>query len=135
MTAAVEDRQGWAEYVARIASGVPRDVVAKAVGIHPSGIGRWLRSQNAPSVEKVVAFARGVKKPPVEALVHAGYLEPDEADAVIEVYQSVKALTDEELLAELTERLLQRASRPKIVDDISLRLARPDDGGEGSEDA
>lgn len=134
MTAAVEDRQSWAEYVADILSGVPRDVVARAAGIHPSGIGRWLRSQNRPSAEKVVDFARGIDRPPVEALVAAGYLEPEEAAAVIEVHQSRKNLTDEELLTELGDRLLGRESRPKIVDDITLRLAPPDDEVESGQD-
>ena len=134
MTAAMLDRKGWAEYVEDIVRDVPRDVVARAAGVHPSGIGRWLRKQNQVRAEQAVAFARAVGRPAVEALVHAGYLEPEEAAAVIEIYQSRKALSDEVLLDELACRLRERASGAEVVGDPKLRLTRPDDGAESVED-
>jgi len=119
-------REDWMEYVQRITAGVPREVVAKAAGIHVTGVYRWLRDQNRPRAEKVVGFARGLNQSPVEALIAAGYLDPKEVEGTIEVYQSRSELSDDELVAELVTRLAQRPPRPK-VDDVTHRLIRSDD--------
>ena len=123
-------RENWTEYVQRVTVGVARKDVAQAAGIDASGISRWINSEQRPRAENVVAFARGLRQSPIEALIAAGYLEPYEASGVIEVMRSREELSDTELLIELGERLAERPTRIQ-VDDITGRLSRPDDGGEG----
>lgn len=139
MAAVLMTRETWNEYVQRITRGIPRKEVAKAAGVSESRLSRWLDGGTV-SAEKAVKFARGIGQPPVEALVHAGFLEPSEADAVIEVNQSVSALLDDELvcglemmLAEVNKRLVERAPRGE-VDDITEGLSPPDDDAQGVED-
>jgi len=123
-------RENWTEYVQRVTVGVARKDVAQAAGIDASGISRWINSEQRPRAENVVAFARGLRQSPIEALIAAGYLEPYEASGVIEVMRSREELSDTELLIELGERLAERPTRIQ-VDDITGRLSRPDDSGEG----
>ena len=123
-------RENWTEYVQRVTAGVARKDVAQAAGIDASGISRWINSEQQPRAENVVAFARGLRQPPIEALIAAGYLEPHEASGVIEVMRSREELSDTELLIELGQRLAERPVRSQ-VDNITGRLSPPDDGGEG----
>lgn len=140
MTAAMAAaRQSWTEYVQRITRGVPREVVAEAAGIHVTGVYRWLRGQNKPRAEQVVAFARGIGQPPIEALVHAGYLEPVDAAAVIEVHPSVTQMSDDELIfnlntiaAEIERRLAARPPRVE-VDHITPLISAGNDDEQGIE--
>lgn len=124
------EREDWTHYVQRITSGVSRKDVARAAGIHESGLHRWLNDKNKPRVEKIVGFARGLGQSPVEALIAAGHLNPEEVAGVIEVYQSRSELSDDELIAELAERLATRPPGPN-TDDITHRLARPNNFSEG----
>jgi transcriptional regulator with XRE-family HTH domain len=121
-------RESWTEYVQRITQGVPRKEVAKAAGINVSGLSRWINAVGGrPRAEKVVAFARGLRQSPVEALIAADYLDPHEVAGVIEVVRS------RGVIIELGERLTQGPTRHE-VDDITGLLARPDDAREGFED-
>jgi transcriptional regulator with XRE-family HTH domain len=131
MTAMIE-RENWTSYVRRITQGAPRKEIALAAGIHESGLHRWLNSRGRPSAEKVVLFARGLGQRPLDALIAAGYLEPAEAEAVVEVHQDPKELSDDALLAEVGRRLAERPPLPE-VDNITRLLAPPDDGVEGIE--
>ena len=124
-------RENWTEYVQRVTAGVARKDVAQAAGIDASGISRWINSEQRPRAENVVAFARGLQQSPIEGLIAAGYLEPHEVSGVIEVMRSREELSDTELLIELGQRLLAERPARSQVDDITGRLSRPDDGGEG----
>ena len=121
----VPRRENWTEYVGRVTKGVPRKIIAEVTGIDPSGLSRW-SSGHQPSAEKVVSFARGLGQPPIEALIAAGYLEPQEAAGAIEVMRSREDLSDSELLIELGNRLAERPSRRQVND---ITLARPEDAG------
>lgn len=81
-----------------------------------------------PRAEKVVSFARRLGQSPIEALIAAGYIHPDEVQGVIEVAPSRSQMTDEELLRELRKRLAERPPRSQ-TDDITRRLTRPDHPG------
>ncbi len=125
----------WAEYVAdvlRVLELKVEDAAAMA-GIHPDGIRRWVKGQNQPRAEQVVSFAEGLKQDSVEALIAAGYLPPDAPKRVVEVHQSVRDLSDDKLVAELTRRLSDRPKIPK-GDDVTPRLLPPaDDLGESGQ--
>lgn len=104
---------GWAEYVRRRMAGLPRETVAKAAGVSPSHLGRWMDGAGGlPRAENVIAFARAINVPPKEALVAAGYLTRDEADAAIEIAEPLSSIPDAVLLHEIGARLAQREHRP-----------------------
>jgi transcriptional regulator with XRE-family HTH domain len=102
--------ESWAEYLQRVTRGVERKDIAAAAGIDVSGISRWITGSNRPDAERVVRFARAFHRPPLEALVAAGYLEPEEVNAEV-VCVDVRAMPTEELMAELSRRLAQRMER------------------------
>jgi len=118
-------RESWSDYVARITAGVPREDVAEAAGVNVSSLSRWVNDKVTPKAEKVVEFARALGQSPIEALIAAGYLEPEEAAGVIEVVRSLNDVSNDELLHEVGKRM-SAWSRPQ-VDDITPRLSRPDD--------
>lgn len=126
-------RESWTEYVQRITANVPRKEIARAAQINISGISRWISGETRPSAEKVVAFARGLHQSPLEALIAAGYIEPHEVSGVIEVVRSLDEVSDEELLAQVAARMAARELRAQ-VDDLTVRLARPENPGENSQD-
>lgn len=102
--------ESWAAYVQRVTRGVERKDIAAAAGVDVSGISRWLAGSNRPDADRAVRFARAFHRPPLEALVAAGYLEPEEVNAEV-VSVDVSAMTNEELVAELSRRLAQRIER------------------------
>ncbi|AIT13447.1 immunity repressor [Mycobacterium phage RonRayGun] len=104
-TMASED---WAAYVQRVSQGASADELAKAAGVHITTVYRWLRKPAQKSPQQVIAFARGLRQSPVEALIAAGYLEPAEVAGVVEVVRSAGDLPDDELVGELSRRLAER---------------------------
>lgn len=75
-----EEPSGWADYVLRHKGGDRQIDVAQKTGIKQSTISRWLGAvPPQPSAPHVVAFARAYGVPPVQALVAAGVISPDEA--------------------------------------------------------
>ncbi|WP_328358363.1 helix-turn-helix domain-containing protein [Mycobacterium sp. NBC_00419] len=95
----------WAQYVRRATQGTTQVQLALVTGVAQTAIGRWLRGETAaPRAESVVAFARAIGKPPVEALVAAGYLTPSEAAQRIEVNQALSEYSTNDLLDELRRR-------------------------------
>jgi len=98
-------RESWSDYVARITVGVPREDVAEAAGVNVSSLSRWVNDKVTPKAEKVVEFARALGRSPIEALIAAGYLEPEEAAGVIEVVRSLNDVSNDELLHEVGKRM------------------------------
>lgn len=104
------ERETWPEYVSRVTAGCSRSDVAEAAQINVSAISRWLTSVSPPRAEKAVSFARGLGQNPIEALVAAGYLNPDEVDGAVQIVRGRSELSDDELIDELKERLTLRQS-------------------------
>lgn len=99
--------ESWAQYVRRATAGTTQVQLALVTGVAQTAIGRWLRGDTAaPCAESVVAFARAIGKPPVEALVAAGYLLPSEAAQRIEVTHPLSDYSTDDLLEELRRRTL-----------------------------
>lgn len=84
------------------ASGV---AISRAAEVDAGNVSRWKTGKVKPSAESVVKIARTWGKPPVEALVAAGYLSSAEASEVIEVHTGLATLTDAELIAEVQQRM------------------------------
>lgn len=99
----------WWTYVQARAGEVHQKDIAIRLGVNPTTVSRWAR-EGAPSPEKVINFARVTGRPPVEALVAAGYLRADEADEAIEVGTSLEDVDDNGLLDELRRRLMLAAA-------------------------
>ncbi|HPY25393.1 MAG TPA: helix-turn-helix transcriptional regulator [Mycobacterium sp.] len=99
--------ENWAQYVRRATQGTTQVQLALVTGVAQTAIGRWLRGETAaPRAESVVAFARAIGKPPVEALVAAGYLTSQEAAQRIEVTRAINDYSTDDLLEELRRRTI-----------------------------
>lgn len=101
------NQETWAEYVRRVTRSMSQTEIAEKTGVAQTAIGRWLRGDTgAPRAESVVAFARAVNKPAIEALIAAGYLEPSDATGAAAVQSSIRDFTTDELLAEIRRRTI-----------------------------
>jgi transcriptional regulator with XRE-family HTH domain len=98
----------WAEYVKRVAPGRNQAEIAELAGVDQTGVSRWLSGRTAPRVESVIRFARSLGRSPVEALVAAGYITPEEAGMAPDLQISSRDLATEELLAEVRRRVRDR---------------------------
>jgi hypothetical protein len=96
--------ESWWSYVTRTAPGRTRAEIGGLAGVDPSQVSRW-RSGGTPRPENAIRFARGAGGDPVEALVVAGFLAADEASAATVIRTGAGDLSDEDLLAEIRERL------------------------------
>jgi transcriptional regulator with XRE-family HTH domain len=95
----------WWEYVLRYAQGGSQREIAVKIGVDPTAVGRWKDPAVRPRAEHVVEFARKYSRSPVEALIHAGYIESDEVGKAIETLGSTHDLSDAALVDELAGRL------------------------------
>ena len=104
------------DYVLRVAGTETqsRDIAA-LIGVDPSAISRWKRGES-PRLSSVIAFARAYKRPVVEALIAAGYLDLSDAYATVDISMvdasRLSEVSDEELTAELQRRLSNRVLPP-----------------------
>lgn len=95
----------WAEYVKRVAPGKTQSELAALAGVDQTGISRWLSGQSVPRVESIIRFARRLGRPPLEALIAAGYITPAEAGISPDIRISIRELPTDELLAEIRRRV------------------------------
>lgn len=98
------DIETWWAYVLRIADNALGKTIAEKAGVDGSSISRW-KEGITPKAEQVVAFARAYGRPPIEALIAAKYIEPDEVGGAIEILISMEEVSDTALLEELASRL------------------------------
>ena len=106
----------WWRYVVTVTGNVAQKEIADATGIDQSSISRWQRGTSTPRAEVVVALARAYGRPPIEALVAAGYLSSDEAgvEELTTVPGDLTGVSVDSLLNELRRRLV--ASSPHEVE-------------------
>lgn len=98
-------QETWWEYVQRISAGATQKDIAETTGLDQSSISRWKRDGTNPTAAAAVAFARAYRRPPVESLIAASYIERSETAGVIEVAASVKTFHIDDLLAEVRRRI------------------------------
>lgn len=89
-------------------TGTTQKAISEETGIEQTVLSRWKLGRNRPDAQNVIQFARATNRPPVEALIAAGYLAPEEVGGAIEIAQSPADLTDEELLTEVRTRMEAR---------------------------
>lgn len=93
----------WWDYVQRISAHATNKEVADAAGCNPSTVSHWKNGER-PRADVVAALARAYQRPPIEALMVAGYL--GEGDLAQPVRQGTLAdIPDGELAAEMSRRL------------------------------
>jgi transcriptional regulator with XRE-family HTH domain len=107
MTDRPSEVEPWNEYVQRHAHGAKQEVIAAKIGVTSSTVGRWKDRDIQPRANHVVAFARAYGRAPVEALIHAGYITPEEVGIVIETATSMSDVSDAALVGELSGRLAE----------------------------
>lgn len=98
----------WWTYFKRTAGTETGRVIAEAAGVSEPQVSRWKTGKNRPDAESVVRFARYYKRPPVEALIAAGYIDAHETSAPVQVVRHTADMDDDELLAEIKRRLEDR---------------------------
>lgn len=87
--------------------GAQRELADKT-GVNAATISRWLSDEGTqPSAEQVIRFARGVGDSPIQALVMAGYVTPNEARMEVKDLD-IADLDEVVLLNELLARAKQR---------------------------
>lgn len=99
--------ESWGDYVRRVTASRTQKDVGTATGLDPTAISRWLRNQNVPRAEKAVLFARALGESPLEALIAAGYLTPEEAGATTKVRTALREFSFDEIVSELRRRTVE----------------------------
>lgn len=95
----------WAAYVKRISNGAQNNVIARAAGVDPATVSRWLTTDSPGHPSNVAAFARGYDRSVLEAFVAAGFLTEVEARQRPTAAPSLAQLTDDQLLDEVRTRM------------------------------
>lgn len=98
-------QETWPEYLRRISGGATQGQIAERVGLGRLSVCNWLHGKTQPKAETVIGVARAFVRPPVEALIVAGYLHAHEAGAAVELRPSLADVDGETLAAEVLRRL------------------------------
>ncbi len=99
----------WSDYVQKQMRGTQQELSERS-GVNAATLSRWLSGRVAPSHEQVIAFARGIKENPIQALVMAGYITPEEARTTVNDVR-IEDVDDLVLLDILRARAVRRARR------------------------
>ena len=83
----------WWQYVVRIAGTDMQKQMSTDTGISQTAFSRWKTGQNKPEAPHVITFARAYRRPPVEALIAAGYLTEFEAAESVEIQRGLNTRT------------------------------------------
>ncbi len=106
MDVAAGSVETWPEYLRRITGGAQsQSTIAAKLGVGRLSVGNWLHGKTQPKAETVIQVARIYGRSPIEALLAAGYLQPDEVEAPIEVRISPSDFSSSDLAAEVRRRL------------------------------
>lgn len=106
----------WWTYFKRIAGTETGRVIAEAAQVSEPQVSRWKTGKNRPDAEALITFARHFGRPPVEAIVAAGYLNADEVGAVVDITRPVGDLANNELLAEVHRRMESVSTLTQFID-------------------
>ena len=97
----------WTQYVRSHLRGSQKEL-ADRTGVNAATVSRWMNGEGQrPSAEQVIRFARGVGESPIQALVMAGYVTPDEARMEVKDLR-IDDLDEVVLLNELLDRAKRR---------------------------
>lgn len=115
----------WWEYVRTAANTEVQTVIAERSGIAQATISRWKLGKQAVDARSAIDFAHAFDRPSLEALVAAGFLTADEAQAQVTITRQDEPSDDE--LLDLIRRRLERdredgeghGDQPAPIDEVS----------------
>jgi len=100
----------WASYLRTITGGASGAAIARKLGVSDSKVSYWKRGERPPTISETITVARAYGRPPLEGLVAAGYLDPDDLEGEVSVQPvTLGSFTDAQLADELLRRAQQRA--------------------------
>ncbi|MGI9125738.1 MAG: helix-turn-helix transcriptional regulator [Mycobacterium sp.] len=96
----------WPQYLRRIAPGQTQAQIAARIGLGRLSVCNWLAGKTRPKPDTAMAVARAYGRSPIEGLLAAGYLSPDDVRLPIEVRSSPAEFSAGELGDEVRRRLV-----------------------------
>lgn len=103
----------WWDYVSTITPNASGKQIAEWSGIDAASVSRWKTGQSGVSADAAVRLARAAGRPPIEALVVAGYLDPEEVDQLVPNPIPIRDVADDDLLDEIRRRMATRHQEPR----------------------
>ena len=97
--------ESWPEYVRRISGSATQAQIAERIGVGRLSVCNWLHGKTRPKAETVIIVARAYRRSPIEALIAASYLSPDETVHPVEIRASLADADSRDLGAEVLRRL------------------------------
>lgn len=97
----------WPEYLRRITAGQTQEQIAHKLGIGRLSVCNWLHGKTRPKAESAIAVAHAYQRSPIEALLAASYLHPDQLHQNIDIRTSPRDLSAEDIATEVHRRLLE----------------------------
>ncbi|MDT0223510.1 helix-turn-helix transcriptional regulator [Gordonia sp. AC31] len=109
----------WWSYFKRIAGTETGRIIAEAAEVSEPQVSRWKSGKNRPDADALVRFARAYNRPPVEALIAAGYLDSQEVGEVVEVAMSTGDLAVDDLIEEMRRRIATAEAQSAFIDALT----------------
>ncbi|KAA9133726.1 helix-turn-helix domain-containing protein [Microbacterium caowuchunii] len=101
----------WGTYLRSITGDSTGAEIARRLGVSDSKVSYWKRGERPPTIAEAIQVSRVYGRPPLEGLIAAGYLDPDEvSDAVAVQPVTLRQFTDAQLAEELLRRTTKRTA-------------------------
>ncbi|AKJ72048.1 helix-turn-helix domain-containing protein [Gordonia alkanivorans] len=113
----------WWAYVQQRTTGATQKAISEETGIEQTVLSRWKLGRNRPDAQNVIQFARAMGRPPMEALVAAGYLGSQEVGEVVEVAMSATDLAVDDLIEEMRRRIGTAEAQSAFIDALTQGAA------------
>ncbi len=113
----------WWAYVQQRTTGATQKAISEETGIEQTVLSRWKLGRNRPDAQNVIQFARAMGRPPMEALVAAGYLGSQEVGEVVEVAMSATDLAVDDLIEEMRRRIGTAEAQSEFIDALTQGAA------------
>jgi len=113
----------WSQYLQHIAAGLSGREIAVRVGATDAKVSYWKTGRRLPNVAECIQVARAFGRPPLEALIGAGYLDAgDVSDTVTIEHRTIEEFSDTELAQELLRRAALARKGGQIDDGNGKKL-------------
>ena len=95
----------WPQYLRRISAGETQNQIADRIGVGRLSVHNWLHNRTRPKAETVIAIAQAYQRSPLEALLAADYLEPDDLEGRVVQQGSLSAVPARDITEEIRRGL------------------------------
>ncbi len=101
----------WGTYLRAITGDASGAEIARKLEVSESKVSYWKRGERPPTISEAIRASRAYGRPPLEGLVAAGYLQPDDITEGVTIQPTVlHNFTDAQLADELLRRATQRGN-------------------------